>query len=202
MIGWLSGVLRAKHPPHLLLEVQGVGYEVEAPMTTFYELPVAGEPVTLFTHQVVREDAHLLFGFTRQRDRDLFRLLIRVSGVGPKLALAVLSTMDATAFARCVHAQDTASLTRVPGVGKKTAERLLIEMRDRLDHGAPAFEPVAARPGPADTPADPRAEAVSALVALGFKAQEASQRVRSVAREGMACEEIIRSALQSTLART
>ena len=202
MIGWLSGVLRAKHPPSLLLEVQGVGYEVEAPMTTFYELPVTGERVTLFTHQVVREDAHLLFGFTRQRDRDLFRLLIRVSGVGPKLALAVLSTMDAVAFARCVHGQDAASLTRVPGVGKKTAERLLIEMRDRLDQAAPAFEPLVVSSGPAADPADPRAEAVSALVALGFKPQEASQRVRSVARDGMACEDIIRTALQSTLPRT
>lgn len=201
MIGWLSGVVRAKRPPLVLVEVQGVGYEVEAPMTTFYDLPAAGQPVVLFTHQVVREDAHLLFGFAREPDRDLFRMLIRVSGVGPKLALAVLSTMDATAFARCVHAQDAGSLTRVPGVGKKTAERLLIELRDRLDSTAPAFEPAARLTASAGVAPDPRAEAVSALVALGFKPQEASQRVRAVAQDGMACEEIIRGALQSTLAR-
>jgi Holliday junction DNA helicase RuvA len=128
-------------------------------------------------------------------------MLIRVSGVGPKLALAVLSTMDAGAFARCVHAQDAGSLTRVPGVGKKTAERLLIELRDRLDSAAPTLEPAARSTTSADVAPDPRAEAVSALVALGFKPQEASQRVRAVAQDGMVCEEIIRGALQSTLAR-
>jgi Holliday junction DNA helicase RuvA len=200
VIGWLSGVVRAKRPPHLLLEVNGVGYEVEAPMTTFYELPAAGERASLFTHQVVREDAHALFGFARERERDLFRLLIRVSGVGPKLALAVLSTLDAAAFGRCVLDGDGATLTRVPGVGKKTAERLIIEMRDRLD--GLDLDRGRERPGLSDRSGpvahgDARSEAVSALVALGFKPQEASQRVRAVAREGMACEEIIRGALQS-----
>jgi len=204
MIGWLSGVLRTKQPPHLVLDVQGVGYEIEAPMTTFYELPPAGEAVALFTHQVVREDAHLLYGFLGRGDRDLFRLLLRVSGVGPKLALAILSTMDAQAFARCVLAGEAAGLTRVPGVGKKTAERLIIEMRDRLDGGT---IPTATATGTGasglepEVPSDPQGEAVSALVALGFKPQEASQRVRAVAREGMACEAIIRAALQSTVTR-
>lgn len=202
MIGWLSGVLRAKQPPHLLLEVQGVGYEVEAPMTTFYELPAAGEPVTLFIHQVVREDAHLLYGFFHRPERDLFRLLLRVSGVGPKLALAILSTMDARAFAGFVAAADPSGLTRIPGVGKKTAERLIIEMRDRIGGAPTPVAPGAGPPGPGTVaPADPEGEAVSALVALGFRPQEASQRVRSVARDGMACEAIIRAALQSTLTR-
>lgn len=201
MIGWLSGMVRAKRPPLVLVEVQGVGYELEAPMTTFYELPPAGQPVTLFTHQVVREDAHLLFGFAAEAERDLFRLLIRVSGVGPKLALAVLSTMDADAFTRCVHAGDATSLTRIPGIGKKTAERLLIELRDRLDARGSAFETGIRTAVPGAVAADARTEAVSALVALGFKPLEASQRVRAVARDDMAREEIIRAALQSTLAR-
>jgi Holliday junction DNA helicase RuvA len=181
-----------------------VGYEVEAPMTTFYELPPPGEGVSLFTHQVVREDANLLYGFVGQAERDLFRLLLRVSGVGPKLALAVLSTMDASAFARCVQSEDATRLTRIPGVGKKTAERLLIELRDRIGHDGASLRPadLAAAPAAAGAAADPQAEAVNALVALGFKPQEAGQRVRSVAREGMACEAIIRAALQSTLSRS
>jgi Holliday junction DNA helicase RuvA len=199
VIGWLSGVLRAKQPPQLLIEVHGIGYEVEAPMTTFYDLPATGEAVTLFTHQVVREDAHLLYGFLGRAERDLFRLLLRVSGVGPKLALAILSAMDARAFARCVQAEEAASLTRIPGVGKKTAERLIIEMRDRLERPGATLEPAPrADPGAAG---DPQGEAVDALIALGFRPPEASQRVRAVARAGMACEDIIRAALQSTLGR-
>ncbi len=198
MIGWLSGRLRAKHPPLLLLEVHGVGYEIEAPMTTFYDLPEVGEEVTLFTHQVIREDAHQLYGFARETERNLFRQLIRVSGVGPKLALAILSGMDAEQFGRCVFDGDTSSLVRLPGVGKKTAERLLIEMRDRLETpGQPA--PVvagAAMPG-FGLMGNPQSEAVSALVALGYKPAEAAQRVKAVAQDGMLCEELIRSALQS-----
>lgn len=204
MIGWLSGVIRAKRPPHLLLEVQGVGYEVEAPMTTFYSLPSAGEPASLYTHQVVREDAHSLYGFAREQDRNLFRLLIRVSGVGPKLALAVLSTLESSTFARCVREGDSAALTRVPGVGKKTADRLIIEMRDRLEDGPFAGTPAglaASAPEAEGATPDPQAEAVSALVALGFRPQEAAQRVRAVAREGMAREDIIRKALQSAAGR-
>ncbi len=198
MIGWLSGTLRAKHPPALLLEVQGVGYEVEAPMTTFYDLPAVGEELTLYTHQVVREDAHLLFGFSREADRSLFRHLIKVNGVGPKLALAILSGMDAAEFSQCVISEDSTALTRLPGVGKKTAERLIIEMRDRLE-GNEATVPIGdPRPsGHRDMAGDPRAEAVTALVALGYKPQEASKRVRAVAEDGMACEDVIRRALQS-----
>lgn len=198
MIGWLSGTVRAKHPPLLLLDVQGVGYELEAPMTTFYDLPAPGGAVSLYTHQVVREDAQLLYGFARQAERDLFRMLIRVGGVGPKLALGILSGMDASQFGRCVFEGDTASLVCLPGVGKKTAERLVIEMRDRLN--APEETAASGLARAADAlvaPADPQAEAVSALVALGYRPVEAAQRVRAVRQEGMVCEDIIRLALQS-----
>jgi Holliday junction DNA helicase RuvA len=192
MIGRLSGVLVGKQPPRLLLDVHGVGYEVESPMTSFYELPALGQPVTLHTHQVVREDAQLLFGFVREPERDLFRLLIRVSGVGPKLALAILSGMTAAEFGHCVRDGDPARLVRLPGIGRKTAERLLIEMRDRLgtDAQTPALRPAGAAMSSRD-------EAVSALVALGYRPPEAAQRVEAVAQEGLACEEIIRRALQS-----
>lgn len=197
MIGFLRGVLREKQPPGLLVEVQGVGYEVEAPMTTFYDLPEVGASLTLFTHLVVREDAHTLYGFSRQADRRLFRALIRVNGVGAKLALAILSGMEAGQFAACVQAGDTASLVRVPGVGKKTAERLVVEMRDRLgdwESPAAATGNVAA----ADV-ANPVEEAVSALIALGYKPQEASRLVRQVDAGELTSEQIIRAALQSTV---
>lgn len=198
MIGFLRGVLREKHPPGLLVEVQGVGYEVQAPMTTFYDLPEVGAPLTLFTHLVVREDAHTLYGFSRQSDRHLFRVLIRVNGVGAKLALAILSGMEAGQFAACVQAGDTASLVRVPGVGKKTAERLVVEMRDRLgDWQAPAAA-AAGGAALADV-ANPVEEAVSALIALGYKPQEASRLVRQVDAAGLTSEQIIRAALQSTV---
>ena len=198
MIGWLSGRLRAKHPPMLLLEINGVGYEIEAPMTTFYDLPGIGGDVSLFTHQVVREDAQQLFGFAGETERDMFRQLIRVNGVGPKLALGILSGMDAEQFGRCVVDGDRSSLLRLPGVGKKTAERLLVEMRDRLDSPG-QLAPMSAGSAimgfaPVD---DPESEAVSALVALGYKPAEAAQRVKAVARDGMASEDLIRSALQS-----
>ena len=133
MIGLLRGTILDRQPPHLLLEVQGVGYELEAPMTTFYDLPATGGVVTLYTHLAVREDAHLLYGFAKITDRDLFRHLLRVNGVGARLALTILSGMDAGAFAGCIQAGDTAALVRLPGVGRKTAERLVVEMRDRLD---------------------------------------------------------------------
>lgn len=194
MIGWLQGRLREKRPPHLLMDVNGVGYELEAPMTTFYTLPQTGETIMLFTHQVVRDDAHQLYGFSERRDRDVFRMLLRVSGVGAKIGLAILSGMDANAFSRCVIEGDTASLSKLPGIGKKTAERLVIEMRDRLDRS----DGDGGMPGsaPADRN-DPVGEAVSAMVALGFKPHEASQRVRAVSAEGLACEDIVRLALQS-----
>lgn len=198
MIGRLHGRLLEKRPPALLLDVGGVGYELEAPMTTFTELPATGDEVSLHVHQIVREDALLLFGFATQRDRDLFRMLLKVNGVGAKIALAILSGMDAAALSRCIYESDIASLSRLPGIGKKTAERLVIEMRDRIDTapGMAGVRPVL--PGAAPTPTeDPVAEAVNALVALGFKPPDASRRVQSVATEGLACEDIVRRALQA-----
>lgn len=194
MIGRIHGILRAKHPPLLLIDVHGIGYEVEAPMTTIYELPNLGEPVELHIHHVVREDAQLLYGFLREPDRALFRTLIRISNVGPKLALAILSGMDHRQFSLCVHAGDVAALTRLPGVGRKTAERLIMEVRDRLD--ALADTPaVTARAGAREAD-DAVADAVNALVALGYKPQEASRRINAVTAPGLACEDLIRQALK------
>ncbi|WP_455365131.1 Holliday junction branch migration protein RuvA [Kaarinaea lacus] len=199
MIGRLRGVLIEKKAPNLLVDVNGVGYEVEAPMSTFYELPKVGEEVTLFTHLVVREDAHLLFGFIKESDRALFRSLIKVSGVGGKLALALLSGMSSRDFITTVKSNDIASLTRVPGVGKKTAERLIIEMRDRLKEILPeaAASDTAASVANDAMPPDEIKDAVSALIALGFKPPEASRMVSGINTKGLASEEIIRQALQS-----
>ena len=200
MIGFLRGVLRDKQPPSLMIEVQGVGYEVEAPMTTFYDLPAPGETVMLFTHLAVREDAHTLYGFSKRSDRKLFRALIKVNGVGAKLALTILSGMDATRFAHCVQAGDTASLVKLPGVGKKTAERLVVEMRDRLaDWEVPAVGVAGSAAAPRPDVANPVEEAVSALVALGYKPQEASRMVRVIDSSGLSTENIIRAALQATV---
>ena len=198
MIGWLQGILRSKRPPSLLLEVNGVGYELDAPMTTFFHLPEIDRPVTLFVHQVVREDALQLYGFNDESERNVFRMLLRVNGVGAKLALAILSGMDAAAFARCVYLGDTDALSRLPGIGKKTAERLVIEMRDRLDKAPGMADKRSAMPGSAPAVTDDAvAEAVNALVALGFKPLDATRRVREVPHEGLACEEIVRRALQA-----
>jgi Holliday junction DNA helicase RuvA len=197
MIGLLRGTILDKQPPHLLLEVQGVGYELEAPMTTFYDLPPTGGVVTLYTHLAVREDAHLLYGFAKVTDRDLFRHLLRVNGVGAKLALTILSGMDAGAFAGCIQAGDTAMLVRLPGVGRKTAERLIVEMRDRLDSlaGITLARPgIAARP-----PSSPLEDAVTALIGLGYKPQEASRMVRAIDTAELSSEEIIRAALQASV---
>ena len=180
----------------MLVDVAGVGYEIEAPMATFYDLPAQGETVTLHTHLVVREDAHLLFGFSTETQRALFRSLIKVSGVGPRVALAILSTLSAVEFALCVANNDIPTLTRVPGIGKKTAERLIIEMRDKLGE-VDLAAPVAATPGGTVLLTDPTSEAVSALIALGYKPQEASRLVRSVAGADLSTEEIIRLALKS-----
>lgn len=200
MIGFLRGILREKQPPGLLLEVQGVGYEVEAPMTTFYDLPAIGEPLTLFTHLAVREDAHTLYGFSKLSDRTLFRSLIKVNGVGAKLALTILSGMDASHFAACVQAGDTATLVRLPGVGKKTAERLVVEMRDRLsDWDVSAGAARSASGAAVPDVANPVEEAVSALIALGYKPQDASRMVRAIDTEDLATENIIRAALQATV---
>jgi Holliday junction DNA helicase RuvA len=200
MIGFLRGVLRDKQPPTLLLEVNGVGYEIDAPMTTFYELPGIGETLTLYTHLSVREDAHTLYGFSRQSDRTLFRALIKVNGVGAKLALTILSGMSADEFAACVRAGDTAALVKLPGVGKKTAERLVVEMRDRLADWGGGEAPARGVGGAAADVSNPVEEAVSALIALGYKPQEASRMVRGVDVSDMSTEDIIRAALQATVA--
>jgi len=198
MIGLLRGTILDKQPPHLLLEVQGVGYELEAPMTTFYDLPATGGVVTLYTHLAVREDAHLLYGFAKITDRDLFRHLLRVNGVGARLALTILSGMDAGAFAGCIQAGDTAALVRLPGVGRKTAERLVIEMRDRLDSlaGISLTQPGGAA---ARAPSSPLEDAVTALIGLGYKPQEASRMVRAIDAAELTSEEIIRTALQASV---
>ena len=190
MIARIEGVLRERQPPWLLVEVAGVGYEIEAPMTTFYALPPVGEQVVLHTHQAARDDTPCLYGFARRAERDAFRRLLRVSGVGGKVALALLSGLDADGLARCVHAGDAASLTRIPGIGKKTAERLLFELRDRL--------PAAGAAG-VEVPAEPVAEATAALVALGFASSEASKRVEAVDRTGLDSEGIVRAALRAVL---
>jgi Holliday junction DNA helicase RuvA len=195
MIGFLRGKLAARHPPQLLVDVGGVGYEVEAPMSTFYGLPGVGIEVHLFTHLVVREDAHVLFGFGTERERSLFRELIKVSGVGPRIALAILSGITVDEFHRCVEAQDVASLVRVPGIGRKTAERLVIEMRDRLEGFAGrAFVPGT---GPSGGPGGAQAEAFAALVALGYKPPEVTRLLQKVDASVTSTEELIRHALRA-----
>ena len=204
MIGRLRGRILSKQPPFLLLDVNGVGYEIEAPMSTFYVLPHGDEAVTLHTHLSVREDAHVLYGFARENDRTLFRALLKVSGVGGKMALGVLSGMTAEEFSQAVQAGDIAGLTRLPGVGKKTAERLVVEMRDKLDKvsGGPG-----GTGGPGDAavviagtgPAAADQDAVSALIALGYRPPEASRMVSKVFQEGMDTEAIIRAALKGSV---
>ncbi len=199
MIGFLRGKLVAKTPPQLVLDVQGVGYEVEAPMTTFYDLPALGEDLKLYTHLVVREDAHILFAFATENDRMMFRTLIKVNGVGPKLALTILSGQSAEEFHRCIQDNDVQSLVRLPGIGKKTAERLIIEMRDRLPDVADSDEAGSGvLMNNAQSVNNAAQEAVSALCALGYKPQDASKMVQTIAKEGKSCEQIIRLALQGT----
>ena len=196
MIARLRGELVARQPPTLLIDVGGVGYELAAPMSTFYRLPAAGAAVSLLTHLVVRDDAHVLYGFATEPERALFRDLIRVNGVGPKMALAILSGVSVADFIACAQNRDVAALTRLPGIGKKTAERLLVDMQDRL--GGPAAVAAA--------PAGPLQDAVSALVALGYKRADADRMVRAVAgadgggegrAESMDSAELIRYALKA-----
>ncbi|MGH8378371.1 MAG: Holliday junction branch migration protein RuvA [Gammaproteobacteria bacterium] len=189
MIGFLRGQILRRQPPHLLIDVHGVGYEVEAPMSTFYSLPEAGAEVLLYTHLVVREDAHILFGFGSETERRLFRALIRVNGVGPRLALTILSGISVDNFVRCVRDNDTAALTRLPGIGRKTAERLVVEMRDRLDEASGAAAVMGGM--------SPREEALSALVSLGYKPQEASHMLQAIKETDISSEEFIRRALQN-----
>ncbi|HEY8158790.1 MAG TPA: Holliday junction branch migration protein RuvA [Methylobacter sp.] len=199
MIGFLRGKLAFKAPPLLMLDVNGVGYEVEAPMTTFYNLPAIGTEVMLHTHLVVREDAHILFGFSTEADRSMFRTLIKVNGVGPKLALTILSGQSAEEFHRCIHNNDTQALVRLPGVGKKTAERLIIEMRDRLPDLGDSTGSTLLSVDQSQRVNNPKQEAISALCSLGYKPLDASKMVQNISVEGKSCEDIIRLALQGTI---
>ncbi len=195
MIGFLKGRLVAKKPPSVLVDVGGVGYELESPMSTFFDLPDVGETLTLFTHLAIREDAHNLYGFLTEAERVLFRTLIRVNGIGAKLALAILSSMTVEVFHRCVENQDVQSLTRLPGIGKKTAERLIIELRDRMPElgGVAGSDQVKVR----SIVASPLDEALSALVSLGFKPQDAQAMIKPLDTEGLTSEDIIRLALKA-----
>jgi Holliday junction DNA helicase RuvA len=195
MIGCITGLLISKQPPDLLVDVQGVGYDIAASMQTIYQLPELNETVRLYTHLVVREDAQLLYGFIDEAERSLFRQLIKISGIGPKLALTILSGMSVPEFIHKVHTQDAASLVKVPGIGKKTAERMLIELRDRLqDTPATASDaPTAIAAGALARPAD---EAMTALIALGYKPAEASRLVKTVDEPQLSTTDIIRKALK------
>lgn len=198
MIGRLSGILLSKQPPWIVVDVQGVGYELQASMSTCYRLPEPGNTVVLHTHLVVREDAHLLFGFADQKERELFRELIKVNGIGPKVALVILSGMDVNMLLQCVSENNIAAFVRLPGIGKKTAERLLIEIRDRLPT---LFQGIPLLPGATESAAQKESsayhDAVNALQALGYKLAEAKQLVQSVVQPELGCEDLIRLALQS-----
>jgi len=197
MIGRLNGKLLEKRPPFLLLDVNGVGYEIQASMNTFYHLPDVGETVALYTHLVVREDDLSLYGFLHQQERLLFRSLIKVNGVGPKLAITILSSADPDSFVHSVMSHDVESLVRVPGIGKKTAERLIIEMKDRLSDWKGRSVSVGAETTTLDSHQnDAVQDAISALIALGYKPQEASRAISKVAEEGLSREELIKRALK------
>ncbi|MGO2134895.1 MAG: Holliday junction branch migration protein RuvA [Marinobacter sp.] len=207
MIGRIRGILVEKSPGQALVECSGLGYEVDIPYTTFFNLPETGQEVTLHTHFAVREDAQSLFGFASGLDRNLFRLLIKVNGVGPKMAIGILSGLDAQQFIRCVEARDINSLVKLPGVGKKTAERLLIEMADRIKQLEGQFISGSAHtqgsaadvPAPSVTSHNPADEAEAALIALGYKPQEAARAISRVAEEGMSSEALIRLALRNMI---
>lgn len=203
MIGRIRGLLVHKHPPDILVEVGGVGYELQVPMTTLFRLPELGAQVTLLTHFVVRDDAQLLYGFIDENDRALFRELIKVNGVGPRLALTILSGMDASSFARCVQRDDISSLVALPGVGKKTAERLLVEMRDKLKDWFAGGVGSTAHDAPDQVvPAAPDivADAEGALIALGYRPTEASKMVAAVNDDSVTDSEgLIRRALQAVV---
>jgi Holliday junction DNA helicase RuvA len=194
MIGRLRGILAYKSPPWLVIDVGGVGYELEAPMSTFYDLPELGREVALFTHYAQKEDSVSLYGFLREGERRLFRDVQKVSGIGAKIALAVLSGVSVDEFARLVQAGDIAALTRIPGIGKKTAERMVVELRDRVDGLAGGV-----MPGLSSLPNDPQSEAVIALQQLGYKPAEAARMAREAMSDGADAAAIIRKALQSAL---
>jgi Holliday junction DNA helicase RuvA len=195
MIGRIKGILISKQPPWLVIDVGGVGYELEAPMSTLFDLPETGREVALFTHYAVKEDTVALYGFLRESERLLFRNLQKVSGIGAKIALAVLSGTATDEFARLVQTGDIAALTRVPGIGKKTAERIVVELRDRVDGIATAS--IGGAGGA--VPRDAQSEATVALQQLGYKPAEATRLVKDVARQGDDAEAIIRKALAAAL---
>jgi Holliday junction DNA helicase RuvA len=197
MIGQLRGILMSKQPPALMLDVQGVGYELDAPMTTFYDLPQEGSELMLHTHLVVREDAQLLFGFSTENQRNLFRHLLKISGIGPRVGLAILSGLSVKEFRLCINGEDVVRLTKVPGIGRKTAERVILELRGKQLPGMSADDDVAA--GSVD---DVRADAISALTALGYRAKDAEKVIgqladQSDAGEALSSESLIRQALQA-----
>ena len=205
MIGKLTGIIVEKTPPEIVLDVGGVGYEIQLPMTSFYQLPDIDQPSTLFTHFVVREDAQLLFGFVERLERTLFRVLIKANGVGPKLACTILSGMSAHQFVNAVMHEDITALVKMPGVGKKTAERLVVELKDKLNDldatpSSGAFKPASAG-GAENGLLVPKIsaidEAVSALIALGYKRNQAENAVRKVATEDATSEKLIRDSLKS-----
>ncbi|MEL1265528.1 Holliday junction branch migration protein RuvA [Pseudoxanthomonas putridarboris] len=193
MIGRLRGILAHKSPPWLVIDVGGVGYELEAPMSTFYDLPDVGREVLLFTHYAQKEDSVSLYGFLRENERRLFRDVQKVSGIGAKIALAVLSGASVDEFARMVQSGDVTALTRIPGIGKKTAERMVVELRDR------AADLMGGLPGGSPIPADPQSEATIALQQLGYKPAEATRMARDATAAGDDAAAIIRKALQSAL---
>ncbi|WP_329742463.1 Holliday junction branch migration protein RuvA [Dyella sp. A6] len=197
MIGRLRGTLVSKQPPWLLLEVGGVGYELEAPMSTIYDLPGLGQEVVLLTHYAVKEDSAALYGFLQESERALFRNLQKVSGIGAKIALAVLSGVSTDHFARLVQAGDVVALTKIPGIGKKTAERIVVELRDRVDGLTVSLPGVSGQP--AGAPLDPAGEATVALQQLGYKPAEVTRMVQKVVVEGDSAETIIRKALRAAL---
>jgi len=194
MIGFLRGVLAHKEPPFLLVDVNGVGYELEVPMSTVFRLPDLGCDVELRTHLVVRDDAHVLFGFSSEEERRLFRSLLKVNGVGAKLALTILSGISVDGFAQCVRNEDKAMLVRLPGVGRKTAERLILDMRDRIDATLPAKINAA---GALEAGSAPRSEAFNALVSLGYKPGEAQKMLDAAETDGQTTEDILRQVLRS-----
>ncbi|AXT37462.1 Holliday junction branch migration protein RuvA [Alteromonas sp. BL110] len=206
MIGRIRGTLAEKQPPEILVDVAGVGYEIHMPMTSFYQLPAVGEEVVVYTHFVVREDAQLLFGFADKMERGLFRELIKANGVGPKLGLAILSGMSAGQFLASVQNEDVSALVSLPGIGKKTAERLVVELKDRLAKFGKA-QSIVMPPPSSDLLSnntivevnDAREEAQSALIALGYKPAQASKLVESVYTEGMESEAVIREALKAAI---
>jgi Holliday junction DNA helicase RuvA len=199
MIGSVRGRIASKTPPQLMVDVGGLGYELEAPMSTFFHLPAVGQEVSLLTHLVVREDAHVLYAFATEGERRLFRSLIKVSGVGPKIALALLSGISVEAFSRCVVNEDITALTKVPGIGRKTAERLVVEMRDRLGDPAASSDGAGGAVGggvSVSVSANPESEAYAALVSLGYRPAEATRLLKAIGPGTHSTEELIRRALQ------